>query len=119
MATTFLASAPIGVVLQGPPRSYVSPEGQAASTSICVAGYYASTLGESFALLTVKPVTGRTHQIRVHLMNLGRPLVADTVYSTRVWDCGGTWCPRLFLHCSRVVVQELDHGHLFIDAPFP
>lgn len=57
-----------------------------------------------FTLLEVKPLTGRTHQIRVHLSASGHPLVGDTRYgrlkSTNVE------CPRLFLHAFKLLFNH-------------
>jgi 23S rRNA pseudouridine1911/1915/1917 synthase len=43
-----------------------------------------SILGD-FSLLEVTPITGRTHQIRVHLSSIGHPLVGDPMYGRKKW----------------------------------
>lgn len=64
-------------------------------------------------LLAVKPVTGRKHQIRVHLASLGAPILGDARY-------GGPPADRLMLHAERI---ELDHPltgrRLVVSSPRP
>lgn len=55
----------------------------------------------SFTLLEVKPETGRTHQIRVHLAFLGCPVVGDTVYGRRHASLP---LKRHFLHAARLSI---------------
>ena len=56
-----------------------------------------------FTLLTCKPLTGRTHQIRVHLKYKGFPIVADQKYVGRkMYRLDKRWCPRMFLHAKKI-----------------
>jgi len=57
---------------------------------------------EKLALLHVRPVTGRTHQIRVHLAYAHFPIVGDPVYGRRS-DTSGLG--RQFLHAWRLTVR--------------
>lgn len=50
--------------------------GKAARTKIVAC----RTIGNKYSLVTIQPLTGRTHQIRVHLAAIGTPLVGDRLY---------------------------------------
>ncbi len=56
-----------------------------------------------FTLLKCHPLTGRTHQIRVHLKYLGFPIVGDSKYGGRkTVRLDHRWVPRQFLHAARL-----------------
>jgi 23S rRNA pseudouridine1911/1915/1917 synthase len=74
-----------------------------------------SPSGRRFALLEVEPVTGRTHQIRVHLAAIGHPVVGDGVYGKRSPLVG-----RQFLHAWRLAFELPSSGRLVeFEAPLP
>jgi 23S rRNA pseudouridine1911/1915/1917 synthase len=56
-----------------------------------------------FTLLEIRPITGRTHQIRVHMAASGHPVVADSRYGRTKVPAG---CPRLFLHAQRLTITH-------------
>lgn len=57
----------------------------------------------AYSLLELKPKTGRTHQIRIHLKHIGHPIVSDEFYAGRkTARMNKKWCPRLFLHASGI-----------------
>jgi 23S rRNA-/tRNA-specific pseudouridylate synthase len=74
------------------------------------------------ALLAVAPITGRTHQIRVHASHAGAPLLGDRSYGgpARVTLPSGRVLAlrRIALHAARVVVP-LDRGELIARSPVP
>ena len=70
----------------------------------------AASAGRS--LLLVRPQTGRTHQIRVHLAAIGVPILEDDVY-------GGGAGERPYLHAYRLVVPHPLGGWLELVAPVP
>ena len=51
------------------------------------------------ALVLARPLTGRTHQIRLHLAAAGHPVVGDRLY-------GGPAAPRLYLHAYRLTLNH-------------
>jgi len=60
-----------------------------------------------YSLVVLKLHTGRTHQIRVHMLSLGHPLVADVKYAESLFPEDSAWCPRNFLHTYRLAVADV------------
>ncbi len=54
-------------------------------------------------LLALQPLTGRTHQLRVHLAWIGHPILGDHLYG-KPESLEQRW-PRFALHCHRIVVD--------------
>ena len=70
---------------------------------------------DRFALLEVEPVTGRTHQIRVHLAAIRHPVVGDAVYGKR-----SPLVERQFLHAWRLAFDLPSSGRLVeFESPLP
>lgn len=75
--------------------------------------------GREFAWVAVKPVTGRTHQIRVHLASLGTPIVGDFKYGGAAARGRGDIENRLHLHARSIDIAHPDGGRLTVTAPLP
>ncbi len=86
--------APIGRDPRHRKRMAVLPGGRPAVTRYSTSGYYGR-----HTLLACYPLTGRTHQVRVHLAHIGHPIVGDAVYGRRRPSVP---CPRQFLHAQRI-----------------
>lgn len=83
-------------------RFGVMPDGRDAVTSYKKVNDYTSENGE-YSLLELKPKTGRTHQIRIHLKHIGHPIVGDEFYAGRkTARKDRRWCGRLFLHAGEI-----------------
>jgi 23S rRNA pseudouridine1911/1915/1917 synthase len=71
---------------------------------------------ERYALLKVNPLTGRTHQIRVHLASIGHPIVGDLLYGKKA---DAAIAPRLMLHAAVLMFSD-DAGNRFeFEVPLP
>ena len=71
--------------------------GRKARTKYKIKKYY-----KGFSFVEVELLTGRTHQIRVHLSFLGHPIVADEKYGGKRAKKDRQSCPRMFLHASQL-----------------
>jgi len=69
------------------------------------------------ALLECRPVTGRLHQVRVHLESIGCPIVGDDVYAPR---SASRASPRLALHAHRIIFKHPITGErIDVHSPWP
>ncbi|MEO1028514.1 MAG: RluA family pseudouridine synthase [Pseudomonadota bacterium] len=59
--------------------------------------------------LELKPITGRTHQLRVHLDAIGHPILGDNLYGT---VASRSAADRLMLHATRLKLRNPFTGHL-------
>jgi 23S rRNA pseudouridine955/2504/2580 synthase len=75
--------------------------------------------GGEFTWIAAKPVTGRTHQIRVHLASLGTPIVGDFKYGGVEARGRGAIADRLHLHARSIDIARPDGGRLHVMAPLP
>ena len=64
-------------------------------------------------------MTGRTHQIRVHLASLGTPIVGDFKYGGAEARGRGEIADRLHLHARSIDIARPDGGRLYVLAPLP
>jgi 23S rRNA pseudouridine955/2504/2580 synthase len=84
--------------------------------------YYAvvDTAAQTLAWLSLKPVTGRTHQLRAHMAHIGHPIVGDPKYfSIENWQLPGGLQNRLHLLARRIVVPHPRGGTIDVTAPLP
>lgn len=93
----------------------VNPEGKDALTEFRVVRRF----GEFATLVEASPITGRTHQIRVHAKHAGHSIAGDPKYGDEdftheIRDLGGK---RLFLHAHSLAISLPDGGELKLEAP--
>ena len=84
--------------------------------------YYAvvETSAHMMAWISLKPVTGRTHQLRAHMAHIGHPIVGDPKYfSKENWELPGGMQNRLHLLARRIAVPHPRGGVIDITAPLP
>ena len=93
---------------KAPATFRVGPQGKAAKTA-----YETVTSNNKYSLVELRPETGRTHQLRVHLSHFHHPIVGDTLY-------GGEPAERLYLHAETLEMTILkNHERMVFTAEIP
>lgn len=85
----------------------VGPNGKKAKTQ-----YKVLDSNESYSLVELLPTTGRTHQLRVHMAQIGHPIVGDTLY-------GGIAADRTYLHALSIELTLPNKKHKKFSTPLP
>src|SRR5207237_3646574 len=118
-AGSFELSEPLHkyVTASGERRVSVQEGGMAARTQVRV-----RKRGAELSLLEVRLLTGRTHQIRVHLAHAGHPVLGDDKYGDFALnrELAKQGAKRLFLHAGRLAfAHPLTGERLRLDSPLP
>ena len=75
--------------------------------------------GNSAAWVELQPLTGRTHQLRVHMAAIGHPIVGDGKYGGKGAFLTGTISRKLHLHSRRLRIDHPDGGSIDVSAEVP
>ena len=98
---------PIGRNPSAPSTFRIDPNGKPAQTT-----YHVLAENDAQSLVELKPTTGRTHQLRVHLAHLNAPILGDRVYG-KSSDC------RMMLHAQKLEITLPSGERKVFEAAIP
>lgn len=102
----FVIDLPIARHKSRPGMFRVDPNGKSAQTKVSVL----KTNG-TYSLLQLEPRTGRTHQLRVHLAHIGKPIYGDRLY--------GAAADRMYLHAHILRISTTTDAERTFTSPIP
>lgn len=96
-------------------KMVVVEDGQKAVTNYRIL----DNIGQKFCLVEAEPLTGRTHQIRVHLAHIGLPIVGDTKYGRREDAKKANLSLKLHLHSYKIDLSDVLNKKTVVKAKIP
>jgi 23S rRNA pseudouridine955/2504/2580 synthase len=76
------------------------------------------TAGQNLSWLELTPITGRTHQLRVHTASIGHPIIGDPKYfNVENWELPRGIQNKLHLHAHRIRIPHPEGGIVDVSAP--
>ena len=78
-----------------------------------------SRAGNSACWVELQPLTGRTHQLRVHMAAIGHPIVGDGKYGGQAAFLTGTISRKMHLHARRLRIEHPEGDLIDVTAPLP
>lgn len=75
--------------------------------------------GNAAAFVELQPLTGRTHQLRVHMAAIGHPIVGDGKYGGKAAFLTGSISRKMHLHARRLRIPGGDASQIDVTAPLP
>jgi 23S rRNA pseudouridine1911/1915/1917 synthase len=104
---TAIIDVPLARNLKSPTTFQPDPEGREAITQ-----YEVIDQNDKYSLLKLKPRTGRTHQLRIHLAHIGTPILGDKIY-------GKTPANRMYLHAADLEITTPDSQRQTFSSKLP
>ena len=101
-------------------RMRVAKHGEAGADHAVTLYALADQAGQKASFLVMRPITGRTHQLRAHAAHIGHPILGDPKYfDIENWELPGGLQNRLHLLARRIVVPHPKGGVIDVSAPLP
>jgi len=104
-----IISVPLTRNLKKPTTFIADPNGREAITE-----YQVIAENNRFSLVELKPRTGRTHQLRIHMAHIGTPILGDKVYNPK-----SPKADRMYLHAASLEITIPDSNRVTFTAPLP
>ncbi len=104
-----LINVPLTRNLKRPTTFFPDPSGREAITEYEVIGQ-----NDRLSLVKLKPRTGRTHQLRIHMAHIGTPILGDTIYNPK-----SPKADRMYLHAAALEITIPESKRMTFTAPLP